>query len=61
MSNILPFKKPAPKNVYEEMVCLFCGTRQTMVHPDTGPNTYHGPCAGCDETANVPLWRLRIP
>ncbi len=46
--------------VFEQMVCVFCGTEHLLRHTVASHLKYHGPCPGCDETASVPLSQMRV-
>jgi hypothetical protein len=45
--------------ITEQMRCLFCGVTHVLRHLAQRRTPYFE-CPGCDETASVPEWSLRI-
>jgi transposase-like protein len=45
--------------VTERMQCLFCGLTHVLRHLANRRQPYFE-CPGCDETASVPEWSLRM-
>lgn len=56
--NILNLDDFRPR-VTEQMRCLFCGLTHMLRHL-TDRRQHYFECPGCDETASVPEWSLRI-